>query len=216
MIYFLSASWVCQKLWRPCEKTIEKSTYFLLQFPGILEKKVKSGRSYDYILAFPTAGGHMQEDHLDGVLFDHLMLEGEQAQISNMLIWRLYWLQIWSGKCLMIWSRVDLVHMAINAGVLSWQHVQGIWKRELALNLMNNSSELSLAIKAIRSFESRRSAWCEFEALKRTLAMNYQRIAGKAISCLRKMSWLEKLWLCTMINRTSSIICQSVYQTSQN
>ena len=39
---------------------------------------------YVYILAFPTAGGHMQENHLDGVLFDHLMLEGEQkAHISN-------------------------------------------------------------------------------------------------------------------------------------
>ena len=39
---------------------------------------------YVYILAFPTAGGQMQDDHLDGVLFDHLMLEGEQkAHISN-------------------------------------------------------------------------------------------------------------------------------------
>ena len=39
---------------------------------------------YVYILAFPTAGGQMQDDHLDGVLFDHLMLEGEQkADISN-------------------------------------------------------------------------------------------------------------------------------------
>ena len=39
---------------------------------------------YVYILAFPTAGGQMQDDHLDGVLFDYLMLEGEQkAYISN-------------------------------------------------------------------------------------------------------------------------------------
>lgn len=37
------------------------------------------GREYNYILAFPTAGGHMNKDHLDGVLFDHLMLEGRKS-----------------------------------------------------------------------------------------------------------------------------------------
>ncbi len=52
-----------KKLWRPCEKNnIKEYPCFLLQFLGYSEKRVKSGQDYDYILAFPTAGGHMQED----------------------------------------------------------------------------------------------------------------------------------------------------------
>ena len=74
---------------------------------------------YDYILAFPTAGGHMQEDHLDGVLFDHLMLEGEQkAHISNysdlttlLSSADLKW-EVPHDMVEWIW-----IHMAINAGV---------------------------------------------------------------------------------------------------
>ncbi|MBQ7990216.1 MAG: ketopantoate reductase family protein, partial [Oscillospiraceae bacterium] len=39
---------------------------------------------YEYITAFPTAGGHMSGDKLNCVLFDHIMLEGEaKAGISN-------------------------------------------------------------------------------------------------------------------------------------
>ena len=76
---------------------------------------------YDYILAFPTAGGHMQEDHLDGVLFDHLMLEGEQkAHISNyadltdlLTSADLKW-EVPHDMVEWIW-----IHMAINAGVTS-------------------------------------------------------------------------------------------------
>ncbi len=57
---------------KPCEK-ISKAPSFSSAHSGIHEKMSKSGQGdYDYILAFPTAGGHMQEDHLDGVLFDHL------------------------------------------------------------------------------------------------------------------------------------------------
>ncbi len=66
------------------KKIISKSPLFSSVISGILEKIQEWAGDYDYILAFPTAGGHMQEDHLDGVLFDHLMLEGEQkAHISN-------------------------------------------------------------------------------------------------------------------------------------
>ncbi|KRN51250.1 hypothetical protein IV49_GL000714 [Kandleria vitulina DSM 20405] len=39
---------------------------------------------YEYITAFPTAGGHMESQILNCVLFDHIMLEGkEKAHISN-------------------------------------------------------------------------------------------------------------------------------------
>ena len=96
----------------------------------------------------------MQEDHLDGVLFDHLMLEGEQrAQISNyadltdlLTSADLKW-EVPHDMVEWIW-----IHMAINAGVTSTAATFGESgnPEELALNLMNSSSELSLAIKAIR------------------------------------------------------------------
>ena len=82
----------------------------------------KSGQEITTIfLAFPTAGGHMQEDHLDGVLFDHLMLEAEQkAHISNysdlttlLSSADLKW-EVPHDMVEWIW-----IHMAINAGVTS-------------------------------------------------------------------------------------------------
>ena len=96
----------------------------------------------------------MQEDHLDGVLFDHLMLESEQkAHISNysdlttlLSSADLKW-EVPHDMVEWIW-----IHMAINAGVTSTAARSGNLENpeELALNLMNSSSELSLAIKAIR------------------------------------------------------------------
>ena len=63
----------------------------------------------------------MQDDHLDGVLFDHLMLEGEQkAYISNytdltalLTSADLKW-EVPHDMVEWIW-----IHMAINAGVTS-------------------------------------------------------------------------------------------------
>ena len=81
---------------------------------------------YDYILAFPTAGGHMQEDHLDGVLFDHLMLEVSKKARSNYSGDLTTFAEFcrfevgsasWYGQW--IW-----IHMAINAGVTSDSYVQ--------------------------------------------------------------------------------------------
>ena len=93
----------------------------------------------------------MQEHHLDGVLFDHLMLEGEQkAHISNysdlttlLTSADLKW-EVPHDMIEWIW-----IHMAINAGVTSTAARSGNLENpeELALNLMNSSSELSLAIK---------------------------------------------------------------------
>ncbi len=116
-----------KKPWKPCEKNNIKGTLvFLLQFLEYTKDVQEWAGDYDYILAFPTAGGHMQEDHLDGVLFDHLMLEGEQKHISNYSdLTTLLTSAGGSGKCLMIWSRWIWIHMAINAGVTSTAaHVQ--------------------------------------------------------------------------------------------
>ncbi len=117
-------------------------------------KEVEEGRRLRLYSSFPTAGGQMQDDHLDGVLFDHLMLEGEQkAHISNysdlttlLSSADLKW-EVPHDMVEWIW-----IHMAINAGVTSTAARSGNLENpeELALNLMNSSSELSLAIKAIR------------------------------------------------------------------
>ena len=66
------------------KNNIKGTLVFFCNFWDTRKEVQEWAGDYDYILAFPTAGGHMQEDHLDGVLFDHLMLEGEQkAHISN-------------------------------------------------------------------------------------------------------------------------------------
>ena len=110
---------------------------------------------YEYITAFPTAGGNMQEDgRLNCVLFDHIMLEGrDKAKIHNYddLISLLdsadikqeipYDMFEW------IW-----VHMAINAGVTSTAAREGKIDdpNRLARKLMADSKALTMAVKCIR------------------------------------------------------------------
>ena len=79
-IFAQCASWFYQRSrGNLAKKLISKAPSFSSAISGIHENDVQEwAGDYDYILAFPIAGGHMQEDHLDGVLFDHLMLEGEQ------------------------------------------------------------------------------------------------------------------------------------------
>ncbi len=83
---------------------------------------------YDYILAFPTAGGQHAGGPFDGVLFDHLMLEGEQkVHISNYSDLTTYWLlQIWSGSASW-YGRVDLDSYGDYRGA-SDSCSLGIWK----------------------------------------------------------------------------------------
>ena len=136
------------------KNNIKGTLVFFCNFWDTRKEVQEWAGDYDYILAFPTAGGHMQEDHLDGVLFDHLMLEGEhKAHISNyadlttlLTSADLKW-EVPHDMVEWIW-----IHMAINAGVTSTAARSGNLENpeELALNLMNSSSELSLAIKAIR------------------------------------------------------------------
>ena len=110
---------------------------------------------YEYITAFPTAGGNMQKDgRLNCVLFDHIMLEGrDKAKIHNYddLISLLdsadikqeipYDMFEW------IW-----VHMAINAGVTSTAAREGKIDdpNRLARELMADSKALTMAVKCIR------------------------------------------------------------------
>lgn len=110
---------------------------------------------YEYITAFPTAGGNMQKDgKLNCVLFDHIMLEGkDKAKIHNYddLISLLdsadIKQEIPHDMIEWIW-----VHMAINAGVTSTAAREGKIDdpNRLARELMADSKALTLAVKCIR------------------------------------------------------------------
>ena len=178
---------------------------------------------YDYILAFPTAGGHMQEYHLDGVLFDHLMLEGEQkAHISNyadltdlLTSADLKW-EVPHDMVEWIW-----IHMAINAGVTSTVARSGNLENpeELALNLMNSSSKLSLAIKDIREALKVVKARSVNLKLYKAELLPYKIpvwIAGKAMKIMFAKNELTRK-IMTLHNDKQDIFycCQSVYQAGQ-
>jgi len=107
-----------------------------------------------YITAFPTAGGHMEDHSLNCVLFDHIMLEGEEkAGISNYsdLISLLdsadIKREIPNDMFEWIW-----IHMAINAGVTSTAGRGGKIDdpNRLARELMSDSKALAIAVKSIR------------------------------------------------------------------
>ncbi len=204
-------------------KIISKAPSFSSAISGILEKRSKSGGDYDYILAFPTAGGHMQEDHLDGVLFDHLMLEGEQkadipnyANLTDLLTSAdLKW-EVPHDMVEWIW-----IHMAINAGVTSTAARSGNLENpeQLALNLMNSSSELSLAIKAIREALKVVEARGVNLKLYKAELLPYKIpawIAGKVMKVMFAKNELTRK-IMTLHNDKQDIFycCQSVYQTGQ-
>ena len=109
---------------------------------------------YRYIMAFPTAGGHLESGKLDCVLFDHIMLESKsKANIDNydLLVSQLenagIKTEIPHDMVEWIW-----IHLAINAGVTSTAARGGVIDnpRQLALDLMSDSKALSLAVKTIR------------------------------------------------------------------
>ena len=110
---------------------------------------------YEYITAFPTAGGHMHKDgKLNCVLFDHIMLESrDKANIRNYddLISLLdsadIKQEIPHDMFEWIW-----VHMAINAGVTSTAAREGKIDdpNRLARELMADSKSLAMAVKCIR------------------------------------------------------------------
>lgn len=107
-----------------------------------------------YIIGFPTAGGHLDNQRLNGALFDHIMLESrEKANIPNY------------ADLLALLESADLkaeiphdmpewiwLHMAINAGVTSTaaQHGDLSDPRRLALNLMADAHALAEAVRTIR------------------------------------------------------------------
>ena len=110
---------------------------------------------FNYVIAFPTAGGHMESDWiLNCVLFDHIMLEAEEkTNIENYsdLITLLNSADIKQeipfDMLAWIW-----IHMAINAGVTSTAGRNGGIDNpnKLAKDLMNDAKALKQAVKSIR------------------------------------------------------------------
>ena len=109
---------------------------------------------YPYILAFPTAGGCMENHRLNCVLFDHVMLERmENSHIPNYAE-----LVSMLGRAgVKTESPYDMlewiwIHMAINAGVTSTATRKGNIDdpKQLALELMTDTKALTQAVKCIR------------------------------------------------------------------
>ena len=205
------------------ENQIKGTLVFFCNFWNTREEVEKWAGEYDYILAFPTAGGHMNEDHLDGVLFDHLMLEGEKkahipnyADLTDLLTSAdLKW-EVPHDMVEGIW-----IHMAINAGVTSTAARSGNLENpeQLALNLMNSSSELSLAIKVIREALKVVEARGVNLKLYKAELLPYKIpawIAGKAMKAMFAKNELARK-IMTLHNDKQDIFycCQSVYLTGQ-
>lgn len=109
---------------------------------------------YPYVLAFPTAGGCMESERLNCVLFDHIMLEREEnshipnyGDLTSMMLKAGIKLETPHDMLEWIW-----IHMAINAGVTSTAARKGdiSCPRQLAMELMSDSRALAQAVRCIR------------------------------------------------------------------
>lgn len=133
----------------------------ILLFCGIWESreyinKIMSGR--EYILGYPVAGGHIdrENNHLECVLFDHIMLESKaQCSVSNYddiahLFSNLGIKQEYPHDM----SEWIWLHMGINAGVVSTIMSIAEGNTDKAVQaveaLMDNVGHLHRAIMAIR------------------------------------------------------------------
>ena len=108
-----------------------------------------------YIIAFPTAGGHMDSNwNLNCVLFDHIMLETKEktcienySELISLLNSSDIKQEIPFDMLEWIW-----IHMAINAGVTSTAGRNGGIDNpnKLAKDLMKDAKALTQAVKTIR------------------------------------------------------------------
>lgn len=137
------------------DRNIKGTVILFCNFWNKREEVEKIIGEYEYITAFPTAGGHMEkEGRLNCVLFDHIMLEGrERTKIHNyddlisMLNSADIKQEIPHDMFEWIW-----IHMAINAGVTSTAAREGKIDdpNRLARELMADSKALTMAVKCIR------------------------------------------------------------------
>ena len=137
------------------DRNLKGTVIFFCNFWNEREDIEKIVGDFEYITAFPTAGGHMEkEGKLNCVLFDHIMLESkEKSKISNY------------DDLIFILNSADIkqeiphdmfewiwIHMAINAGVTSTAAREGRIDNpnRLARELMSDSKALTMAVRCIR------------------------------------------------------------------
>lgn len=111
-------------------------------------------QGFSYVVGFPTAGGFMEKNRLNGVIFDNISLASEnKVNISNYSGLQ----KLFEDAYIKIEKPYDMIewiwiHMAVNAGVTSTAATLGDLgnPQKLANDLMDSSRYLSTAIKAIR------------------------------------------------------------------
>ena len=181
--------------------------------------------NYEYITSFPTAGGHMSDDYkLQAVLFDHVMLEGEEkAKASNY------------AEMVKLLGSADIkweipfdmfewiwIHMAINAGVTSTAGRGGSLDdpSKLARELMTDAKALKLAVKTIReTLRTVEARGVDLRLYKNEL-LPYKIPAGIAGIAMKKLFSSNELTsrIMTLHNDIGDILygCKCVYDEGKN
>ena len=137
------------------DRRLKGTVIFFCNFWSKRKDVDKIAGDFEYITAFPTAGGHMEkEGKLNCVLFDHIMLESrEKAKINNYdeLITMLNSADIKQEIPYDMFEWI-WIHMAINAGVTSTAARSGRIDdpNRLARELMADSKALTMAVRCIR------------------------------------------------------------------
>ena len=174
---------------------------------------------FEYVTAFPTAGGHMENGKLNCVLFDHIMLESEaKADISNykdlisMLDSADIKQEIPHDMFEWIW-----IHMAINAGVTSTAAREGVIDdpNRLARELMGDAKALTIAVKSIReTMKTVEARGVDLRLYKNEL-LPYKIPAGIAGVAMKKLFASNELTsrIMTLHNDVNDILygCRCVY-----
>ncbi|WP_303974409.1 ketopantoate reductase family protein [Streptococcus merionis] len=136
------------------EQNIKGTIVLFCNFWNTHEEVEEMVQDYPYVVGFPTAGGVMEENRLNGVIFDNVTLAKEiQANVLNYSDL----LRVFEDAHIKVEIPYDMIewiwiHMAVNAGVTSTAATLGDLgnPQKLASDLMDSSKYLSTAIKAIR------------------------------------------------------------------
>lgn len=178
---------------------------------------------YAYILGYPVAGGQMSTGLLEGVLFDHIMLENrENAAIPNysaiMEAFGSANIKIECPHRMLEWI---WIHMAINAAVISTAaQYSGYQDSEKAADaLMGSAQALSRAVHAIReTVKIVETRGVDLKKYKREL-LPYKIPAMIAGLVMKRMFATNKLTrkIMQIHNNADDLmyVCKSVYDCGQ-
>ncbi|SEG27649.1 ketopantoate reductase [Eubacterium ruminantium] len=202
------------------DRKLKGTVIFFCNFWNERKYVEKIAGDFKYITAFPTAGGHMEEEgNLNCVLFDHIMLESrEKAKINNY------------DELISLLNSADIkqeipydmfewiwIHMAINAGVTSTAAREGRIDdpNRLARELMADSKALTRAVRCIRETLKTVSARGVDMKKYRNEILPYKIPAGLAGIAMKKLFAGNELTsrIMTLHNDVKDIVygCRCVY-----